>query len=113
VVVTSHYADKSKDWPIEMRPYLPEDWVQKHNALFGKEVYIFKSKLQLGLELIDDIKSRNIQFSHLLIDSWYGNSPDFIKGVEDTGVSHFLNFKIIDRCIMQIPEIWFKDSSIL
>jgi len=31
----------------------------------------------------------------------------------NTGVSHFLNFKIIDRCIMQIPEIWFKDSSIL
>jgi len=83
VVVTSHYADKSKDWPIEMRPYLPEDWVQEQNALFGQEVYLFKSKLLLGLELIDDIKNRNIQFSHLLIDSWYGNSPDFIKGVED------------------------------
>jgi hypothetical protein len=83
VVVTSHYADKSKDWPIDLRPYLPKEWVEEQNALLGKQVYVFKSKLQLGLELILDIQKRNIVFSHLLIDSWYGNSPDFIKGVED------------------------------
>lgn len=83
VVVSSHYADKSKDWPIEIRPYLPQDWVQEQNSSLGQEVYVFKSKLQLGLELIDDILAREIQFSHLLIDSWYGNSPDFIKGVEE------------------------------
>ena len=26
---------------------------------------------------------RGIQYSHLLIDGWYVNSPDFIKGVEE------------------------------
>ena len=82
VVVTSHYADSRKDWPIDHRPYMTQKWVDKHNERLGKEVYVFKSKLQLGLELVDDILRRGTQFSHLLVDGWYGNSPDFIKGVE-------------------------------
>ena len=82
VVVTSHYADSRKDWSIEHRPYLPEQWVKEANARQNKITYIFKSKLQLGLELIDDLKKRGIQYSHLLIDGWYGNSPNFIIGVE-------------------------------
>lgn len=84
VVVTSHYADSKKDWPIEHRPYLPQQWVKEANArqrCSSKVTYVFKSKLQLGLELIDELKN-NIQYSHLLIDGWYGNSPDFIIGVE-------------------------------
>ena len=85
VVVTSHYADSRKDWPIDHRPYLPQKWVDEHNELNGangKELYVFKSKLTLGLELVDDMIRRGIRFSHLLVDAWYGNSPDFIKGVE-------------------------------
>jgi SRSO17 transposase len=88
VVVTSHYVDSRKDWPIDHRPYLPQKWVEEQNVSFelndnrGKELYAFKSKLELGLELIDDIKERGIRFSHLLIDAWYDNSPGFIKEVE-------------------------------
>jgi hypothetical protein len=61
---------------------LPQKWVESENQRLGKEVYAFKSKLQLGLELVDDLLRRGIQFFHLLVDAWYGNSPDFIKGVE-------------------------------
>lgn len=85
VVVTSHYADSRKDWPIDHRPYLPQKWVDAENARLDKvdkQAYVFKSKLQLGLELVDDLLRRGIQFRHLLVDAWYGNSPDFIKGVE-------------------------------
>ena len=83
VVVTSHYADSRKDWPIDHRPYLPQKWVEVENSRQDKQVYVFKSKLELGLELIDDLPKAGIQFSHLLMDGWYGNSPDFIKSVED------------------------------
>jgi len=82
VVVTSHYADSRKDWPIDHRPYLPQKWVDEHNELNGEKEYVFKSKLALGLELVDDLIRRGIRFSHLLADAWYGNSPDFIKGTE-------------------------------
>jgi hypothetical protein len=79
VVVTSHYTDSNKDWAIDHRPYLPEKWVQEANARQNKEVYTFKSKLELGLELIDDIIKYSLFPS---FDRWL-NSPDFIKGVEE------------------------------
>ena len=82
VVVTSHYVDSRKDWPIDHAPYMPKKWVQEQNELHGKELYVFKSKLGLGLELLDRLKEQNVRFSHLLVDGWYGNSPDFVKGVE-------------------------------
>jgi len=82
VVVTSHYADSRKDWPIDLRPYMPKKWVEAENERLGEDAYVFKTKLQLALELIDDLKERGIHFSHCLMDAWYGNSPDFIKGVE-------------------------------
>ncbi len=75
VVVTSHYADSRyadsrKDWPIDHRPYLPQKWVEGENQRLDKEVYVFKSKLQLGLELVDDLLRRGIQFFHFSSICW-------------------------------------------
>jgi hypothetical protein len=103
VVVTSHYADSRKDWPIDHRPYLPQKWVDEHNELNGEEVYVFKSKLTLGLELVDDLIRRGIRFSHLLVDAWYGNSPDFIKGVESRKCLYITSLYANRRVYFRLP----------
>jgi hypothetical protein len=106
VVVTSHYADSRKDWPIDHRPYLPQKWVDEHNELNGEgdtKVYVFKSKLQLGLELVDDLQKRGIRFSHLLVDAWYGNSPDFIKGVESREYLYLTSLYANRRIYFRLP----------
>jgi hypothetical protein len=103
VVVTSHYADSRKDWPIDHRPYLPQKWVEEHNELNGKDVYVFKSKLVLGLELVDDLLKRSIRFSHLLVDGWYGNSPDFIKGVESRECLYITSLYANRRVYFRLP----------
>ena len=103
VVVTSHYADSRKDWPISHRPYLPQKWVETENARHDKKVHVFKSKLTLGLELIDDLPKAGIQFSHLLMDGWYGNSPDFIKSVEDKGHLYITALYANRRVFFRLP----------
>lgn len=103
VVVTSHYADSRKDWPIDHRPYLPQKWVDEHNELNGEVVYVFKSKLTLGLELVDDLIRRGIRFSHLLVDAWYGNSPDFIKGVESRKCLYITSLYANRRVYFPLP----------
>jgi hypothetical protein len=45
-------------------------WIQEENERLGKDTYVFMTKLELGLELIDDLKERGIHFSHFLIDDW-------------------------------------------
>ena len=104
VVVTSHYADSRKDWPIDHRPYLPEKWVQEENDRQGKNVYVFKSKLELGLELVDDLISRDISYSYLLIDGWYGNSPNFIKVVESRKSLYITSLYANRRVYYQMPD---------
>jgi len=103
VVVTSHYADSRKDWPVDHRPYLPQKWVEEHNELNGEETYVFKSKLTLGLELVDDLIRRGIRFSHLLVDAWYGNSPDFIKGVQSRKCLYITSLYSNRRVYFRLP----------
>jgi len=66
VVVTSAYADKKKRYPLGMRPYL----VEKDPLCKSYEV-IFKTKLELAQELIEEALKKEILFSHILFDSWY------------------------------------------
>ena len=103
VVVTSHYADSRKDWPIDHRPYLPQKWVLAENARHDKDVYVFRSKLELALELIDDLPKRSIRFSHLLMDGWYGNSPDFIKSVENKAHLYLTALYANRRVFFRLP----------
>lgn len=104
VVVTSHYTDSKKDWAIDHRSYLPEKWIQEANARQNKKAYVFKSKLELGLELIDDAIKRGIEFSHALIDGWYGNSPDFIKGVEERECLYITALYANRRVFFHLPD---------
>ncbi len=43
----------------------------------------FRPKWELALELVDDAIKRQISFSRLLVDAWYGNCPGFTKKVKN------------------------------
>jgi SRSO17 transposase len=94
VVVTSHYADASKDWPINLRPYVPEDLIPRENARLREQnqglpkdqqrpLFAFRPKWELALELVDDALKQGISFSRVLADAWYGNCPEFTKKLEE------------------------------
>lgn len=93
VVVTSHYADSSKDYALDLEPYLPQKWVEEHNQRAvgqgqgqeqgqeGSDILEFHPKWELGLGLVDKAQGI-VEYSHILADGWYGNSPGFIGGLE-------------------------------
>jgi SRSO17 transposase len=101
VVVTSHYADESKDWPIDLEPYLPQKWIQEENrnkTAGNQETLLeFHPKWELGLQLIDAAleaeKRGELEFSHILADGWYGNSPRFIQELEERKKLYITTFK--------------------
>lgn len=66
VVVTSHYADKRKDYPINLFPYVPAE------KLKGKEYpFEFHTKIELAKFLIREAIRKGIQFKEVLFDNWY------------------------------------------
>lgn len=66
VVVTSHYSDASKDFPLDAENYYEDD----------------VSKLDLACLIIDKAIKRNLSFNWINFDSWYC-TKQVIKKVEE------------------------------
>lgn len=66
VSVYSCYADVKKSWPIDFKPYWPE------KAYFRTKDpnVVFKSKIELGMQLIEEAMQM-IRFRYVVFDNWY------------------------------------------
>jgi len=79
--------------PLGGRLYMPESWAQdqERRAEVGvPEAVKFKTKPQLGLELIRQAQGDGVPSAPVLGDSVYGDSPEFRAGVRELGMEFFL-----------------------
>lgn len=92
IVVVSAYCDQKKRFSIYLKPYIPED-----DGFFRVSVEDFKSKIELAKELIEDAIEKELNFSDVLIDSWYfsNNLVQFIQEKRQT----FITEAEVDRLI--------------
>ena len=91
VLVTSHYVDRSFDWPIAARLYLPESWVQDEARLEKGKVpgdINFKTKGEIALEIIDTGIAAGLPTCAVLADAGYGDQPSFLEGLETRARPH-------------------------
>ena len=63
-LVTSHYVDKDKDYPLGFRQYF------KHGSREA-ERYGFRRKLDLAMELVDECEGLGVAAENYVFDSWY------------------------------------------
>ena len=63
-LVTSHYVDEEKDYPIGLRQYF------KHDSREA-ERYGFKTKLELAMQLVDECERLGVAAENYVFDSWY------------------------------------------
>jgi SRSO17 transposase len=83
IVVVSAYCDPVKRYPINFRPYLPQQDIFFENNPQEE----FKTKHQLAKELVNDLLEKQIQFSDLVFDNWYF-ACDFIEFIEDNRLTY-------------------------
>lgn len=79
--------------PIAGRLYLPESWAQdrERRAEAGVPAEVkFRSKPQLGLELIRQAQGDGAPLAPVLGDCVYGDSPEFRQGLRELGMEFFL-----------------------
>ena len=84
VVVASAFVDTRKRYPINFRPYVPEN-----DTFFDNHFTAFKSKIDLAKELVEDAISKNLSFSDIVFDSWYLSNSfiDFLQSKHLTFIS--------------------------
>lgn len=79
--------------PIAGRLYLPESWAQdrERRAAVGVPAEVeFRSKPELGWELIRQAGAEGVPAAPVLGDCVYGDSPEFRQGLRELGMEFFL-----------------------
>jgi SRSO17 transposase len=91
VAVTLDLGTEESSTPLDWALYLPEQWikdpVRRKEAGVPEEI-TFKTKTELALDLIDEVKGWGLQGRLVLADSAYGDVFEFRKGLRDRGLDY-------------------------
>lgn len=93
IFVTSAFSSPSKRFPINFEPYIPKNDIFFENNISA----IFKSKIKLAIELIQDLVDKNISFSDIVFDSWYF-AKDVVEFIEESNLT-FITEAPSDRLV--------------
>ena len=91
VAVTLDLGTEESSTPLDWALYLPEQWIKdpvRRKAAGVPEEIIFKTKTELALDLIDEVKGWGLQGRLVLADSAYGDGFEFRKGLRDRGLDY-------------------------
>lgn len=97
VFVTSHYADARCHWPVDLLPYVPDNWLEG-----GKADPAFRTKLELALELADRAVAWGLRFRAIVADAWYGRSVAFLKGLEQRSLPYVVELESTQRIFARL-----------
>jgi SRSO17 transposase len=91
VAVTVHHVSPNGHFPAALRLFLPKSWTDSpermEQAGVPKEYQQPRTKGQIALDLLDEIRSEKLLAGDLVItDAGYGVSQPFRKGLEDRGL---------------------------
>lgn len=76
-LVTSHYVDLDKDYPVDYRQYF------KHGSHEAEE-HGFRTKVELAMELVDGCERLGVKAENYVFDAWY-LSRELAKHIEAHG----------------------------
>jgi SRSO17 transposase len=103
VLVTTHYADDAKHWPVDLAPYRPKEWVQPSETV--------RTKYELGLELVRAARdTHGLRFRAVVMDPWYGRSATFLQQVADEKLVFVAALEGRAKVLTKLPTDTFRDT---
>ena len=86
VAVTLDLGTEEFSTPLDWALYLPEEWmedpVRRREAGIPEEI-VFKTKTELALDVVDEVREWGLQDRLVLADSAYGDTYEFRQGLRD------------------------------
>ncbi len=102
------YACENRRTLIDERLYLPEDWASdpiRRRKCGVPENVIFKSKAQLGLEMIFDAQKRGVPFGWIGMDCFYGEQPWLLDEIDIMGMTYIADVPTDTQVWLEKPKI--------
>jgi SRSO17 transposase len=102
------YANGNRRTLIDKRLYIPEDRINDPDHRKRCKIpddLTFKTKAELGLEMLLAAKSRNIPFSWVGMDCHYGEQPWFLDELETEGFTYIADTPCDTRLWITRPDV--------
>jgi SRSO17 transposase len=93
---------------IDRRLFLPEEWAadrSRRKEAGVPEAVVFRTKPELGLELVQQALERGLPFRWVTADSVYGDSPTFVQGIRGLGKWYVVDTSADARVWLTEPEV--------
>lgn len=107
------YVKKDKRMLIDERLYLPKKWIDdKVRCLKAKvppKEIRFRTKCELGLEMIDNAIEEEVPFSYVTMDGFYGRNSELLTELESRGLTFVADIAVnthvyVEKPVVGIPE---------
>jgi SRSO17 transposase len=103
VLVTTHYADAAKHWPVDLAPYRPQAWIKP-----GEPV---RTKYEIGLELVKTARdTHGLRFQAVVVDPWYGRSSGFLQQLAEEKLTFVAALERRAKVTTKLPTDPFRDT---
>lgn len=94
---------------IDRRLFLPREWIKDANrcdrAGIPQEERVYRTKAEIGLEMILDTKAGNIDFEFVGMDDHYGEQPWLLSRLEGQEIVYVGDIPRTTRVYLEYPEI--------
>lgn len=101
------YAKETHRTLIDERLYLPEDWsndpIRREKCGVPEDI-IFKTKAELGLEMILDAVDRKVPFNWVGMDCFYGEQPWLRDQLDSIRITYIADIPCDTRVWLKLPK---------
>jgi SRSO17 transposase len=113
VATSLHYASGRGDYPLALRLYLPEAWTSDPERLEQARVppdeRAFKTKWQIALVLLDEVRAERLPHAVVVADAGYGAVTEFREGLEQRR-EHYVVGLLGEEVVLTEPPRWIPHA---
>ena len=99
---------------IDERLHLPKKWVTDEERCLKAQIpsgeIVFRTKYDLGLEMIDNAIKEGIPFSYVTMDGFYGENPILLTELENRGLTFVADIAIDTKVYVQEPIVGIPEK---
>lgn len=106
--VLANYCSSKGHSFIDRRLFLPEEWAadrERREEAGVPEAVVFRTKPELGLEMVENAVRDGVPFTWVGGDCVYGDSPKFVQGVRALGKWYVLDVSSEAHVWLTQPEL--------
>ncbi len=109
VATSLHYASARGDYPLALRLYLPEAWTSDPERLERARVppdeRAFKTKWQIALDLLDEVRAEGLSHAVVVADAGYGAVTEFRDGLDQRQENYIVGL-LGEEVVLTAPPRW-------